>query len=88
MKYVLLDIAQAAERVGISTKALYAALARGSVPRRYSKGNLVVRESELLAWREQKSRGGRPRGQKLSEEAKQRISVANKQRWAERKAKK
>lgn len=86
MKHILLDIPSAAGRAGVTTKAIYAAIARQSLPRRYSQGNLVVRETELLAWRSSKSRGGRPQGQKMSEEAKRKISEANKKRWAKRKA--
>ena len=86
MKHILLDIPAAAERVGVTAKAIYAAIARQSLPRRYSQGSLVVREAELLAWQSAKSRGGRPPGRKMSEEAKRKISEANKKRWAKRKA--
>ena len=88
MKHTLLDIPTAAARIGITTKAVYAAIIRQSLPRRYSRGNLVVREAELLAWHSSKSKGGRPKGLKMSDEAKRRISEANRKRWASRKAEK
>lgn len=86
MKHTLLDITTAAERIGITTKAVYAAIGRQSLPRRYSRGNLIVREAELLAWHTAKPKVGRPKGLKMSAEAKQRISAANRKRWASRKA--
>ena len=87
MKHVLLDIPSAAQQAGVTTKAIYAAIARQSLPRRYLRGNLVVREADLLEWHSSKSRGGRPKGQKMSPEAKRKISEANKKRWAERRDK-
>jgi predicted DNA-binding transcriptional regulator AlpA len=85
MKHVLLDIETAASRVGLSPQSVYAAISRQSLPRRYSRGHLVVRETELLAWHAAKSKGGRPKGRQQSSAAKAKISQGQKKRWDERK---
>jgi predicted DNA-binding transcriptional regulator AlpA len=85
MKHVLLTVSQAAQVKGVSTKAIYAAIARKRLPRRYSKGNLVVREYDLLAWEQSKSPGGRPKGRTMSLESKLRLSQSQKRRWQRQK---
>ena len=85
MKHTLLTVSQAAQRKGVSTKAIYAAIARKRLPRRYAKGNLVVRESDLVAWEASKSVGGRPKGKRMSAESRLRLSQAQKRRWEQRK---
>jgi predicted DNA-binding transcriptional regulator AlpA len=84
MKHVLLTVSEAAQRKGVSAKAIYAAIARKRLPRRYSKGNLVVRESDLVAWEASKSAGGRPKGKPMSAESRRRLSQSLKRRWEQR----
>ncbi len=84
MTHVLLTIQQAAQHKGVSTATIYSAIARKRLPRRYSRGNLVVREADLLVWEAEKKPGGRPKGQAVSDEHKARISAAQKKRWAEK----
>jgi predicted DNA-binding transcriptional regulator AlpA len=86
MKQTLLTVQQAAELKGVSAKAIYAAIAAKRLPRRYRQGSLVVREADILAWESLKKKGGRPKGRPMTPEQKARISAAQKERWAKRKA--
>ncbi len=86
MKQRLFTVNEAAQAKGVSRTAIYSAIARQKLPRRYSKGHIVVREADLLEWQASKATGGRPKGKLMSEEAKRKISDANKLRWAKRKA--
>lgn len=85
MKPKLLTVKEAAALKGISTKAIYAAIAEKKLPRRYIQGNLAVRESDVLEWESLQKKRGRPAGQKMGEEQKQRIAQAQKRRWQNRK---
>jgi len=84
MKSKLLTVNEAAEAQGLSPKAIYAAMATKRLPRRYHRGNLVVRESDLAVWESLKRKSGRPQGRTLSLEHKTRIAEAQKRRWQQR----
>lgn len=79
-------INEAAHFKGVSRTAIYAAISRKKLPRRYAKGNMVVHEADLLAWGAAKAKGGRPKGRGMSEASKQLLSQSQKARWASRKA--
>ncbi len=85
MKHKLLTVGEAARLKGVSRTAIYAAIVRKRLPRRYSRGSLVVREADVLAWESLRKKSGRPKGQSMSDEHKARISEAQKRRWAQRK---
>jgi predicted DNA-binding transcriptional regulator AlpA len=84
MKQTVLTINEAAALKGMSRTAIYSAIARKKLPRRYFKGNLVVWEDDLLAWDAGKSKGGRPKGQSMSEQHKAQLREAQKRAWARR----
>lgn len=86
MKHQILDIETAAALAGVSRQSVYAAIARKALPRRYSQGTLVVREADLIEWRAAKTKRGRPKGRKQSNESKAKIAEAQKKRWATRKS--
>ena len=85
MNHKLLTVSEAAALAGISTKAIYAAIADKRLARRYRQGSLVVRECDIMAWDSIKKKSGRPRGMTMSAEHKANIAAAQKRRWAERK---
>lgn len=84
MNNKLLTVSEAAAFAGISTKAIYAAIASQRLARRYRQGSLVVRESDMAAWNATRKKNGRPPGQAMSPEHKAKIAAAQKRRWAER----
>lgn len=88
MKHKLLTVTEAAQLKEVSRTAIYAAIVRKRLPRRYSRGSLVVRETDILKWESHKKKSGRPKGQSMSEEHKARISASQKQRWAKLKQEK
>lgn len=86
---------QAAELRSVSRPAIYAAIAEGRLASVRVLGRIGVREADALAYQPVKSRlrpdgikgrGGKPRGIRQSVEARQKISEAQKRRWATRKA--
>lgn len=80
----VLNIDQAAARRGVSRTAIYSAITRKRLPRRYHRGSLVVRESDLEAWKQNKEKGGRPKGKPMSEEHKAKLREAYRRRQASR----
>ena len=87
MSLKTLTISEAAAKAGVSRTAIYSAIKRGALPERYSKGNMVVREEELLSWQANKTKsGGRAKGTALSLRHKANISAAQKRRWQDRQA--
>lgn len=85
MKHNLLTVNEAAKLKGVSRAAVYSAITRNRLPCRRVLGRIAVREADVLAWTALGYQGGRPQGTAMSEEAKARISQAQKRRWAERK---
>jgi excisionase family DNA binding protein len=91
MKQKLLTPAEAAELKGVSRAAVYAAIAQDRLPHTRVLGRLAVREADVLSWTPVQyagrpgRKGGRPTGVPVSEEARARMSEAQKRRWARRK---
>lgn len=84
MKLKLLTAAEVANLKGVTRAAVYAAIAGGRLPHRQVLGRIAVRETDALAWKPT-PHVGRRKGAQLSEDAKARISQAQKRRWAQRK---
>lgn len=85
MKPKLLTALEAANLKGVTSAAVYAAIASNRLPHQRVLGRLALREVDVLAWTPT-PHVGRRKGARLSEEAKARISQSQKQRWAQRKA--
>lgn len=91
----LLSVSQAARLKGVAATTIYRAVNQGRLPHVRVLGHVGVRKADLLAWTPvayggrsgAKGRGGRPCGTPMSEEAKARISSAQKESWRQRKAK-
>lgn len=86
---------EAAKLKNVSRPAIYSAIAEGRLPSVRVLGRIGVREADVLAYQPVKSqarpngirgRGGKPKGILQSAEAKQKMSEAQKRRWALRKA--
>lgn len=84
MKLKLLTAAEVANLKGVTKAAVYAAIAGGRLPHQHVLGRIAVRETDALAWKPT-PHVGRRKGAQLSDEAKSRISQAQKRRWAQRK---
>ncbi len=83
MKAKLLTVTQAANLKGVTRSAVYAAIKDGRLAHRLVLGHFAVREADVLAWTPAPYMGRR-KGTKLSDESKDRISQAQKKRWAQR----
>jgi excisionase family DNA binding protein len=84
MKSKLITVTEAAQLKGVTRSAIYAAIREGRLPHRQVLGRFAVREVDVVAWIPT-PRAGRRKGTKLSEEAKARISQAQKNRWLKQK---
>ena len=80
----ILTPAQAAKLKGVSRTAIYNALADGRLKGVSILGRIGIARAVLKAWQPQ-ARVGRPAGQPMKQEAKEKLSQAQKQRWARRK---
>ena len=89
----LLTVAEAAQRKSVSRATIYIAVAEGRLPHVQVLGRIGLREEDVTSWepvrrRERlgaKGRGGRPPGTPMSPEAKAKLSLSQKARWAKRK---
>jgi excisionase family DNA binding protein len=88
MKGHLLTVEEAAVLKGISRSAVYTAVSEGRLPFRRVLGRIGLRQSDVVRWTPRSYRdrpgakSGRPKGIPASTVTKQRISQAQKQRWA------
>lgn len=90
----LLTVGEAAKLKGVATTTLYTAIAEQRLPAVRMLNRIALREADVLRYEPTcyaqrpgvKGRGGRPKGIAMSQEGKQRISEAQKQRWARLKA--
>lgn len=80
----LLTPLEAAQLKGVSRVAIYAAIREGRLPHRQVLGRIAVREADVVAWQPM-PHIGRRKGARLSDEARERISQAQKRRWEQRK---
>lgn len=89
----LLNVQQAAQLKGVSSSAVYAAVADGRLPHVRLLGRIGIKRDDLAAWVPRAyadrpgtpARGGRPLGLPINEETRSRMSQAQRLRWAERK---
>jgi len=54
-----MTVSEAASQRGVSAAMVYSAITRGLLPRRYDRGHLVVRETDLMEWGRTRRVGGR-----------------------------
>lgn len=81
MKTKLLTVEEAAQLKKVSRATIYSAIAQGRLAHQRVLGKLAVREVDVMAW-EPRPHAGRGKGNRMSEEAKSRISASQKKRWA------
>lgn len=89
----LLTVREAARLKGVSPTTIYTAIAEQRLPAITLLNRLALNEHDVMIYEPTrykdragaKGRGGRPTGIAMSGEGKQRISEAQKRRWAERK---
>jgi len=84
MNTKLLTVAEAAKHKGVSRSAIYKAIEQGRLPSQRVLGRLALREDEVERWQPHVVTGW-PKGRRVSDEAKAKISVSQKRRWADRK---
>ena len=80
----LLTPAEAAQLKGVSRSTIYSAIAEGRLKHTRVLGRLALQEVDVKAWTPIRY-GGRPSGIPMSQEARDRISEAQKRRWKRRK---
>ena len=81
-KQKLLTPDEAAKLKGLSRTAIYSAIAEGRLAHTRVLGRLALREADVLAWH---SHRGRPKGVRISDEVRARMSKAQKRRRAREK---
>lgn len=81
----ILTPAQAAKLKGVSRTAIYNALADGRLQGVSILGRIGIARSVLKTWQPQ-ARVGRPPGQPMKKEAKEKLSQTQKRRWTVRKS--
>ena len=81
----ILTPAQAAKLKKVSRTAIYNALADGRLRGVRVLGRIGIAREVLKAWQPQ-ARVGRPQGKPMSAESKEKLSEAQKRRWAARQA--
>ncbi len=86
MKLGLITVSEAAARKGVSRSAIYKAIDSGRLKGHRVLGKVALREKEVEAWHTSAS-AGRPKGNRLSQATKARISESQRNRWVERKRK-
>jgi excisionase family DNA binding protein len=80
----LLTVAQAAAQKGVSRSAVYKAIGQGRLASQIVLGKIAISQTDVAQW-DANSRFGPLKGQRMSEEAKAKISEGQKRRWAKRK---
>ena len=78
-----LSVSQVANLKGVSRNAVYKAVREGRLVSTKLVGVVAIRRSDAEAW-SARSRTGRKTGKPTSEEAKAKISVAQRLRWQKR----
>jgi len=76
-----LTAAEAAQLKGVTRSAVYKAMKQNKLQAERVLGRLALRRSEVEAWKP-KERTGRPKGTRMSVEARERISEGQRRRWA------
>lgn len=83
----LITVAEAAEQKQVSRSAIYKAIEQGRLHAQWVFGRVVLSRIEVMRWHPHTSAGW-PKGKKMSDEAKAKISESQKRRWATRKQQK
>ena len=84
MKHDLLTVSQAAQLQGVTSSAIYKAIAQNRLPHHFVLGRLGLREADLRIWDAKRETRGRAKGTTLTPEHRARIATAQKERWRQR----
>jgi excisionase family DNA binding protein len=82
----LITVAEAAQLKGVSRTTIYNAIKDGRLKSQKILGHVALVRSEVERWQPSPQTGW-PKGKRVSEEAKSKISQTQKQRWVTRKTK-
>jgi excisionase family DNA binding protein len=80
----LITVAEAAKQKGVSRSAIYKAIEQGRLKSQKILGRLALDKAEVARWQPHVDAGW-PKGKRVSDEAKAKISQSQKRRWAARK---
>lgn len=84
MENKLLTVTEVAELKGVSRSAIYKAIEQGRLKSQRTLGRVTLSSDEVARWQPSSSTGW-PKGRRVSEDAKAKISESQKRRWAAKK---
>ena len=80
----LITVAEAAQLKGVSRSAIYKAIEQGRLNSQRVLGRVALSRHDVMEWPASPT-AGRPKGQRVSDAVKDKISKSQKRRWDQRK---